>query len=94
MTRPIYGGEQQLLEFARPDNVLCTKLGLGGETDAQLAAVGCGEWTEPERIIGLHHGRGRGELVHRTLKDFRAEELPFHYRPEWAGAWPIAQFGS
>ena len=76
--RPAYEDEQQLLEFARPDNVIYTNLGRGGYTDEQLAAVGCSEWSDPEHIIELHHGRGRDELVHRALKDFRAEELPFH----------------
>jgi hypothetical protein len=76
-TRPTYEGEQRLLEFARPDNVVYTNLGCGGPIDARLEAAGCGEWTRPERIIELHHGRGRDELVHRALKDFRAEQLPF-----------------
>jgi hypothetical protein len=30
-----------------------------------------------QRISELHHGRGRDELVHRALNDFRAEQLPF-----------------
>lgn len=77
-TRPVYEGEQQLLEFARPDNILYTNLGQGRAIDTQLAAVGRVDWIEPERIIELYHRRGRDELVHRALKDFRAEELPFH----------------
>jgi histone H3/H4 len=32
---------------------------------------------EPERIIRDYHERGRDELVHRAMKDFCAEELPF-----------------
>lgn len=31
----------------------------------------------PERIIETHHSRGRDELVHWALKNFRAEQLPF-----------------
>jgi len=76
-TRPAYENEQRLLEFARPDHVIYTNLGQGGRIDGLLAAAGRAEWTEPERIIALHHGRGRDELVHRALKDFRAEQLPF-----------------
>ncbi|MDP2957261.1 MAG: IS1380 family transposase [Longimicrobiales bacterium] len=76
-TRPVYENEQRLLEFARPDNVIYTNLGQGGPSDALLEAAGHADWTRPERIIELHHGRGRDELVHRALKDFRAEQLPF-----------------
>jgi hypothetical protein len=76
-TRPAYEDEQRLLEFARPDNVIYTNLGRGGRVDSLLEAAGRGDWTTPERLIELHHGRGRDELVHRALKDFRAEQLPF-----------------
>jgi hypothetical protein len=76
-TRPIYEDEQRLLEFARPDTILYTNLGQGGPIDALLRAAEWAEWTTPERIIEAHHNRGRDELVHRALKDFRAEQLPF-----------------
>ncbi len=76
-TRPAYEDAQRLLEFARPDTVLYTNLGQGGPIDGFLQGAGYSEWTTPERIIELHHGRGRDELVHRALKDFRAEQLPF-----------------
>lgn len=76
-TRPAYEDEQRLLEFARPDNVIYTNLGQGEPIDALLQAAGYSDWTWPERIIELHHGRGRDELVHRALKEFRAEQLPF-----------------
>ena len=76
-TRPAYENEQRLLEFARPDTVIYTNLGQGGPVDEFLEAAGRPEWTEPEHVIRLHHARGRDELVHRALKDFRAEQLPF-----------------
>lgn len=76
-TRPVYEDEQRMLEFARPDTVIYTNLGQGGPVDALLRATGHAEWTTPERIIEVHHSRGRDELVHRALKDFRAEQLPF-----------------
>ena len=76
-TRPTYEDEQRLLEFARPDNVIYTNLGQGGPVDTLLEAAGRADLLEPGRIIELHHGRGRDELVHRALKDFRAEQLPF-----------------
>jgi len=76
-TRPAYEDAQRLLEFARPDTVLYTNLGQGGPVDDLLRKAGRPEWTTPERIIEIHHTRGRDELVHRALKDFRAEQLPF-----------------
>lgn len=76
-TRPVYENQQRLLEFARPDHVIYTNLGQDGPIDALLEAAGRADWTRPERIIEEHHGRGRDELVHRALKDFRAEQLPF-----------------
>ena len=76
-TRPAYEDDHRLLAFARPDTVLYTNLGQGGPIDDVLENAGCSEWTTPERIIELHHGRGRDELVHRALKDFRAEQWPF-----------------
>ena len=32
---------------------------------------------KPEAIIETYHGRGSDELIHRALKDFGSEELPF-----------------
>lgn len=76
-TRPAYEDEQRLLEFARPDGVIYTNLGQGARIDSLLETAGRAQWTEPEHVIELHHSRGRDELVHRALKDFRAEQLPF-----------------
>jgi hypothetical protein len=75
--RPLYEDEQRLLAFARPDTVIYTNLGEGKPIDALLKAAGHGHWTEPESLIELYHGRGADELVHRALKDFRDEQLPF-----------------
>ena len=76
-TRPEYEEDQRLMEFARPDTVLYTNLGSGRKIDARLRAAGQEQWLQPERILECHHGRGRDELVHRALKEFAAEQLPF-----------------
>ena len=76
-TRPVYEEEQRLLDFARPDTVLVTNLGLGERIDALLEAAGLGDWLGPERIIELYHQRGADELVFRALKEFASETLPF-----------------
>lgn len=76
-TRPHLEGEQRLFRFRRPETTIYTNLGLGGSIDAQLRDAGLGTWLRARKIVELHHGRGRDELVHRALKDFRDERLPF-----------------
>jgi hypothetical protein len=75
--RPVYEGEQQLLEFARPDTVLVTNLGRGERIDDLLRAAGHADWLTAEGIIKLQHQRGTDELVFRALKEFASETLPF-----------------
>jgi hypothetical protein len=75
--RPVYEDEQMLFRFARPDTVLYTNLGRGGVIDQQLCRSGEENLMTPRGIIEAYHGRGCDELVHRALKDFRDEELPF-----------------
>jgi hypothetical protein len=75
--RPVYEGEQGLLEFARPDSVLVTNLGRGERIDGLLEAAGHADWLTAEGIIKLQHQRGADELVFRALKEFASETLPF-----------------
>ena len=77
LTRPLAEDGQWLLEFARPDTVLYTNLGMGEAIDNLLDDAGLADWTEADRVIALHHGRGADELVHRALKEFGSETLPF-----------------
>ncbi len=76
-TRPLDEDAQWLLEFARPDTVLYTNLGMGEAIDGALQKAGLSHWTRAEKVIALHHGRGADELVHRALKEFGSEALPF-----------------
>ena len=77
-TRLSCEGEQRLLDFARPDNVILTNIGVNPKV-----LVNCGTKGEERRlantetIIESHHMRGADELPHRGLKDFGFEELPF-----------------
>ncbi|MCP4976201.1 MAG: hypothetical protein GY931_08580, partial [Maribacter sp.] len=77
-TRLSYEGEQKLFDFARPDNVILTNIGVNPKV-----LVNCGTQEEERRlantetIIESHHMRGADELPHRGLKDFGFEELPF-----------------
>lgn len=70
-------GEQQLLEFARPDTLVYTNIGRGEVIDAQLQAAGHDELMKAEKLIEVHHHRGDDELVFRAFKEFGHEELPF-----------------
>ena len=77
-TRLSHEGEQKLLDFARPDNVVLTNIGVNPKV-----LVNCSTEDEEirlantETIIESHHMRGADELPHRGLKDFGFEELPF-----------------
>jgi hypothetical protein len=77
LTRPLAEDGQWLLEFARPDTLLYTNLGMDEDIDLLLQAAGLAHWTGAEHVIALHHGRGADELVHRALKEFGSETLPF-----------------
>jgi hypothetical protein len=71
------GSGQRRFEFARPDSVIYTNLGMGGPVDAAFRAAGEGARIKPEKIVAEYHHRGADELCHRALKDFADEQLPF-----------------
>jgi hypothetical protein len=75
--RPVYEDRQMLLKFARPDTMIYTNLGMGGAIDDQLRTAGMEGLFAAKAMIELYHGRGYDELVHRALKDFASEQLPF-----------------
>jgi Transposase DDE domain group 1 len=76
-THPAYEGEQRLLDFARPDNIIVTNLGVNPEVVRGCDSQKRKELVEVQSIIHSHHQRGADELPHRGLKDFGFEELPF-----------------
>ena len=76
-TRLDDGEEQLVLECARLESVIYTNLGREVDLDERLAAGGHAAWLTAAGIVELHHGRGRDELVHRSLKEFGQEALPF-----------------
>jgi len=76
-TRPVYEERQRLLDFARPDNVILTNIGVHEKVLEHCTSVRRKEWNKPETIIRYHHQRGADELPHRGLKDFGFEQLPF-----------------
>jgi len=72
---------QRLLDFARPDNVLLTNLGVNPAVLADATSEERAHWTRPATLIASHHQRGADELPHRGLKDFGFEALPFKRFP-------------
>ena len=76
-TRSLHEGDQQIFNFKSIERIIYTNLGQANEVSEQALASGHGHLLEAGGIIGLAHGRGADELVHRGLKDFGHEELPF-----------------
>ena len=77
LCRPVTEGRQRLLDYVRPLSIFYTNLGMGQPIDQHLTAVGRQHYLEAAGLIKGYHGRGADELVHRSLKDFGFEELPF-----------------
>lgn len=76
-TRPFYEGQQRVFDFARPDNVIITNIGINTEVLAHLSNEEQKEMIKAEAIIRSHHQKGADELPHRGIKEFGFEELPF-----------------
>lgn len=75
--RPVSEGRQFLLPFTRPDTVLYTNLGCGEVIDERLLASGRLSLVKAESLIETYHQRGSDELIHRAMKEFASETLPF-----------------
>ena len=74
---PLYKDQQMLLNFARPDTIIYTNLGMETEIDKRLVKMGMKKMLTARGIIKSYHDRGGDELVNRALKDFGSEQLPF-----------------
>ena len=78
-TRPVYDDEhdQMLLEFARPENVILTNIGINDNVVKHCSSEQKEHWLDARTLIGSYHQCGKDELTHRGLKDFGFEQLPF-----------------
>jgi hypothetical protein len=76
-TRCLYEGRQMLLDFARPDNVILTNIGINDKVLEHCTPQHREYWLTPAAIINSYHQCGADELCHRGLKDFGFEQLPF-----------------
>jgi len=75
-SQPLYEDAQLLLEFVRAETLLVTNI----RSDNELlvgAPAELRQLLKPENIVRQYHVRGADELVHRALKDFGFEQLPF-----------------
>jgi hypothetical protein len=70
-------GQQMLLDFARPDNVIITNIGINEKALEHCSAERREYWLKATTIIGSYHHCGADELVHRGIKDFAFEQFPF-----------------
>jgi len=68
---------QMTMEFTRLESLIYTNLGEGKVIDEMLTKVNRSDWLTTAGVVALHHGRGRDELVNRSLKEFGPERLPF-----------------
>lgn len=68
---------QVSMDFDRPDTVMYTNLGVDLELTAAFLAASLDHYLTGSGVIRCYHDRGSDELVHRGLKDFGTEKLPF-----------------
>jgi hypothetical protein len=70
-------GQQLLFDFARPDNVVITNIGINEKALEHCSEERREYWLKAETIISSYHHCGADELAHRGIKDFGFEQLPF-----------------
>ena len=70
---------QVLLEYARPELIIYTNIGMNNEITSSILEAHKSDETliSPQAIINAYHFRARDELVNRALKNFGTEHLPF-----------------
>jgi hypothetical protein len=70
-------GPQMLFNFARPDNVIITNIGMNEKALKYCTPERREYWLKATSIIGSYHQCGADELAHRGLKDLAFEQFPF-----------------
>jgi len=70
-------GDQLLVPGTGKVNLNYTNLCVNSIVTQQFEDAGCGYLGKTENIIMLAHNRGEDELIHRHIKDFAGEEMPF-----------------
>lgn len=70
-------GQYLLPLTGRTESIIYTNIERSKAVGRHLVAAGREDLLAPTRLLRLYHGRGRDEQVHRALKDFGFEALPF-----------------
>ena len=68
-------GPQLLFDFARPDNVVITNIGINEKAIENCSQDRRQHWLKAETIIGSYHKCGADELAHRGLKDLSVTKI-------------------
>jgi hypothetical protein len=69
---------QLIFDFARPDTIIYTNIGIDKKMTKELVRAGGRQYLATDKIIQLNHQRGRSELNHRSQKEFACkEQFPF-----------------
>lgn len=76
-TRVFAKGKQKILEYDRTENAFYTNIGIDIPLTEKLKEAGLEKIDDTAFLVDFYHGRSRDELVHRSLKDFGVEQLPF-----------------
>jgi hypothetical protein len=70
-------GQYELALDETTESVFYTNLGRKNAITEQLIAAGQQAYFDAATLMRIYHGRGNDELVHRHLKEFSCEQLPF-----------------
>jgi hypothetical protein len=70
-------GQYLLPVGKKTESILYTNVKKTSSVGQQLLAAGHEALLKPDALLHLYHGRGSDEQVHRRLKDFGFEALPF-----------------
>ena len=76
-TKFVKNGKQLVFDFTGSDNVILTNIGINGKIFENCSPQVMEQWLNPCTIIECYHQCGTDELVHRGIKDFGTEKLPF-----------------
>jgi hypothetical protein len=59
------------------ERIYYTNIGESDVLTQQLIQAGCSDYLEAATIVKLAHQRGEAELIHRNLKEFGFQKMPF-----------------
>jgi hypothetical protein len=75
--KPQFDQDQMMLDFARPERVIISNLGVRSGLFHKAEQGVREDLFRTENLIEQHHAKGGDELIHRGLKDFGFQQLPF-----------------